>query len=106
MAVFQIITMDSWSLIMYNLVDGSGKLSFMPILFSVTLIIFGSYFLLNLVLAVIMSDIVKLLESEQENLRQEYERMQALIEFYNTNFSRDLQIRRPEARRLGMIGDQ
>lgn len=69
MAVFQIITMDSWSLIMYNLADGSGKTSFMPIFFSVTLIIFGSYFLLNLVLAVIMSDIVKLLESEQENLR-------------------------------------
>ena len=60
LAVFQIITMDSWTLIMYNLMDGSGNLDFMPIFFCVTLIIFGSYFLLNLVLAVIMQAFVNL----------------------------------------------
>ena len=71
LAVFQIITMDSWTLIMYNLVDGSGKLNFLPIIFGLILVIFGSYFTLNLLLAVIMQAFVKLQEQEFKELEEE-----------------------------------
>lgn len=78
--------MDSWTLIMYNLINGSGKLDFMPIIFCVTLIIFGSYFLLNLVLAVIMQAFVKLQEQEYNLLLEESKRIERLFEFHKSVF--------------------
>jgi len=50
--VFQIITMEGWSDIMYMIDDTSNSIltpAFFPLL-----IIIGSFFLLNLILAVIM----------------------------------------------------
>ena len=50
--VFQMISMDSWTLIMFNLMDGGQ--TWMAIIYSHIIIVFGSFFLLNLILAVIM----------------------------------------------------
>ena len=50
--MFQSITKDGWAYIMYNLIDsGQGP---MAIVFFSLLIVLGSFFLLNLVLAVVM----------------------------------------------------
>lgn len=53
LSVFQIITKDGWTLIMYNLMDASTpRISS----FYISLLIWvGSFFLLNLILAVIMN---------------------------------------------------
>lgn len=93
LSVFQIITMDSWTLIMYNLIDGSGELAFMPVFFCVTLIIFGSYFLLNLVLAVIMQAFVRLQEQEFKQLLEEHERLRKLYDFHKRAFASSKQHR-------------
>ena len=50
--IFQVITKEGWSEIMYMLDDTSG--SFMTAPFLILLVIIGSFFLLNLILAVIM----------------------------------------------------
>lgn len=57
-AVFQMISRDSWSVIMYNLMNGGQ--AWMAILYSHILIVFGSFFLLNLILAVIMQAFVNI----------------------------------------------
>ena len=51
-AVFQIITMDSWTTIMYNLAAHDSF--WIPSLFCTALVFLGSFFMLNLMLAVIM----------------------------------------------------
>jgi hypothetical protein len=58
LGVFQIITLDNWSLILYNQANGS----FMPILpyiFCVSLVLLGNYFMLNLMLAVVFESYCK-----------------------------------------------
>jgi hypothetical protein len=60
LAVFQIITFDNWTQIMYNLMDSSDYI--MAIVFCISLIIFGSFFLINLILAVIMQNFNKMKE--------------------------------------------
>lgn len=52
-AVFQIITLDNWTVIMFNLMN---KMSFpqLPAFFCILLVFLGSFFLLNLMLAVVM----------------------------------------------------
>jgi hypothetical protein len=50
--IFQMITLEGWTDIMYNLSDASQQ--WMAVLFCVLLIIVGSFFLLNVILAVIM----------------------------------------------------
>lgn len=52
-AVFQLITLDSWSVILYNLQDWNA-VNAVPALFCISLILLGSFFLLNLLLAVVM----------------------------------------------------
>ena len=72
-AVFQIITRDSWTTIMYNLMNGSQF--GMAIFFCTFLIIFGSFFLLNLVLAVIMQAFVNLQDKEASQDEQGLSRL-------------------------------
>jgi hypothetical protein len=50
--IFVMITLEGWSLVMYNLADSS--VSYMAYLFCMLLVIIGSFFLLNVILAVIM----------------------------------------------------
>ena len=49
--VFQMITLEGWTKIMYNLMD--SNISWMAVLFSVCLVVIGSFFLLNVILAVL-----------------------------------------------------
>jgi hypothetical protein len=51
--VFQLITLDSWSVILYNLQDWNA-INSVPAFFCISLILLGSFFLLNLLLAVVM----------------------------------------------------
>lgn len=50
--IFQVITMEGWVDIMYMVIDTSG--SFLTVPYFCFIIIIGSFFLLNLILAVIM----------------------------------------------------
>lgn len=75
LTIFQMITLEGWTTIMYNLSDASAP--WMAILFCVLLVIIGSFFLLNVVLAVIMDafdDVDK--NSQTEDAKKEKERKQ------------------------------
>ena len=63
-SVFQMISMDSWTLIMYNLMDGGQ--TWMAIIYSNFIIVFGSFFLLNLILAVIMQAFMNIYQENQQ----------------------------------------
>lgn len=63
-AVFQIITQDSWTVIMFNTMNGSQ--GWMAISYCIFLILFGSFFLLNLFLAIIYARFVNQSELEFE----------------------------------------
>jgi len=52
LTLFQVITLEGWTLVMYNLMD--ANLSPMVVFYFTLLVLFGSFFLLNLILAVIM----------------------------------------------------
>lgn len=45
------ITLEGWTKIMYNLMD--SNISWMAVIFSILLIMIGSFFLLNVILAVL-----------------------------------------------------
>lgn len=70
--IFVMITLEGWSLLMYNLMDAS--MSFMAIAYCVLLVVFGSFFLLNVILAVIMESFDRvdrsqwLIEEQKKNL--------------------------------------
>lgn len=72
MSVFRVITLEGWTNVMYNYLDSSGVLA--GIYFPIVVVI-GSFFLLNLFLAVIMqtftdqSNLQKLEELEKEKKR-------------------------------------
>lgn len=55
--IFVMITLEGWSGLMYNLSDAS--MSWMAILFCILLVVVGSFFLLNVILAVIMESFQK-----------------------------------------------
>lgn len=50
--VFQMVTLEGWSDIMYNLMDAS--VPYIAVIFCSLVVVIGSFFLLNVVLAVIM----------------------------------------------------
>jgi type II secretory pathway component PulF len=50
--IFQMITLEGWTDMLYNLSDASH--AWMAIVFCVLLVVVGSFFLLNVILAVIM----------------------------------------------------
>jgi hypothetical protein len=64
LGVIQMITCDSWTVIMFNFMDVDG-LAFASIYCS-TIIIFGSFFLVNLILAVIMESFVQIYQEQVE----------------------------------------
>lgn len=64
--IFQVLTKEGWSEIMYMLDDTSG--TFMTAPFLVFLVMIGSFFLLNLILAVIMRVFTQ--NNEIEKLKQ------------------------------------
>ena len=57
LAVFQIITNDNWTLIIYNLMNSEGMA--LPATFGVSLIFLGTWLLLNFMLAVIMGEYIE-----------------------------------------------
>lgn len=50
--IFVMITLEGWTTLMYNLSDAS--MSWMAVTFCILLVVIGSFFLLNVILAVIM----------------------------------------------------
>jgi hypothetical protein len=58
MAVFQIITLDNWSLIMYNLANGTFS-PLIPFAFCVMIVFLGNFFMLNLMLAVVFESYIE-----------------------------------------------
>lgn len=50
--IFQVITLEGWSTLMYNLSDASPR--WLAEIFCILLVLVGSFFLLNVILAVIM----------------------------------------------------
>jgi hypothetical protein len=81
-AVFQIITLDSWTVILYNLMN-QASLTQIPTLFCVSLVFLGAFFLLNLMLAVVM-------ESYMESESRETERQEAELKAEKTDLSERL----------------
>ena len=57
MAVFQIVTQDNWSMNLHNLISATEFI--FPVAFMFTINMMGSYFLMNLMLAVIMHEYIK-----------------------------------------------
>jgi hypothetical protein len=55
--IFVMITLEGWSGLMYNLSDAS--MSWMAVTFCILLVVVGSFFLLNVILAVIMESFDK-----------------------------------------------
>jgi len=51
-SIFTTLTLEGWSILMYNFMD--SEMEIIVILFFVFLVIFGSFFALNLVLATII----------------------------------------------------
>jgi hypothetical protein len=68
LAVFQMVTQDGWSLMMYSLIQSSEF--FLPVIFAITIIMLGSYFLMNLMLAVIMDEYIKSEQSYETELKE------------------------------------
>ena len=60
LSIFQMITLESWTLVMYNLMD--SNIVWMAIIFCVFLVIIGSFFLLNVILAV-LADALNLVDA-------------------------------------------
>ena len=69
LTIFQMITLEQWTLVMYNLMD--SNIWWMAVLFCVLLVLIGSFFLLNVILAVLAQalDNVKEMEQEQDRIR-------------------------------------
>lgn len=62
LVVFQIVTAEAWSSYMYSLMD--IELPFLAGFYTITLVMFGSYFLMNLILAVIIQAFINITKKE------------------------------------------
>lgn len=51
LTIFQMITLEQWTTVMYLLMD--ANIWWMAVLFCISLILIGSFFLLNVILAVL-----------------------------------------------------
>eukprot|EP00057_Strongylocentrotus_purpuratus_P015657 XP_011670131.1 PREDICTED: voltage dependent calcium channel L-type isoform X4 [Strongylocentrotus purpuratus] len=71
LTVFQCITMEGWTDIMYDINDGAGP--WWPFLYFVSLIIIGSFFVLNLVLGVLSGEFSK--EREKAKARGAFQKL-------------------------------
>ena len=63
------ITLEGWTKIMYNMMD--SNIAWMAIAFSILLIVFGSFFLLNVTLAVLAEALTKVDEIEQRQRQKQ-----------------------------------
>jgi hypothetical protein len=75
LAVFQIITLDNWQTIMYNL-QKTVTAPFLPAVFCLILIFMGAFFLLNLMLAVVMDSYLTNEIEEQRKLGDKFDEEQ------------------------------
>lgn len=66
LTIFQMITLEGWTIVMYNLMD--SNIWWMGVIFCVCLVIIGSFFLLNVILAV-LADALNMVD--QVNTRQD-----------------------------------
>lgn len=81
MGIFRVITLESWTYVMYNYMDASG---IMAALYFPFLVVLGGFFLLNLFLAVIMESFEEMssrpvMDAEQELLIESMETEQGDI---------------------------
>lgn len=89
-AIFQMITLEGWTTIMYNI--GDATQTWMAIMFCILLVIVGSFFLLNVVLAVIMDafdDVDKNHAIEEERQEKETIALKELYEIKDTESEDD-----------------
>lgn len=77
--VFQIITLDNWSLIMYNLANGCF-IPLLPFLYCVLLVFLGNYFMLNLMLAVVLESYLKSEIETDTAIKAELKKKQDIID--------------------------
>ena len=68
LTIFQMITLEGWTGMMYNLQD--AMIPFVPAIYFCFLVVLGSFFLLNLILAVIM-DSFEEIDSEKRKTKEE-----------------------------------
>ena len=61
--IFQMITLEGWTIVMYNLMD--SNIWWMAVLFCVFLVIIGSFFLLNVILAVLADALEEVKDTER-----------------------------------------
>ena len=67
LSVFQIVTNDNWALTMYNLMNTDIIAAVSPLYFCF-LVVFGSFFLLNIILAVILDSFIRVQQEDMERL--------------------------------------
>ena len=73
LTIFQMITLEGWTIVMYNLMD--SNIWWMGVIFSVFLVVIGSFLLLNVILAV-LADALTMVEEVQE--RQDQARLRSI----------------------------
>jgi hypothetical protein len=81
------ITLEGWTDIMYNLIDSSQ--GWMAILFCVLLVVVGSFFLLNVILAVIMDAFDDIDKNSLINDSRKRKEIRELKQQYGFNDSED-----------------
>lgn len=59
LTIFQMVTLEQWTTVMYLLMD--SNIWWMGVIFAVSLVIIGSFFLLNVILAV-LADALNMVE--------------------------------------------
>ena len=73
LSIFQMITLEGWTIVMYNLMD--SNIAWMAVLFCVLLVIMGSFFLLNVILAVLADALNRV---EKVNAQQDLKRLKKI----------------------------
>jgi len=73
LTIFQVITLEGWVSIMYNLQDAVSTWG--AALYFVALVMIGSFFLLNMILAVIMNEFQKVDDNQKRERALEEQRI-------------------------------
>ena len=75
---FVAVTLEDWTLLMYNYQESNSK--YLTAIFFIILVIFGSFFSINLVLAEIMNSVTTLKEEERIKAGLEERRLKKLAQ--------------------------
>lgn len=75
-AIIQMVTLEGWSTIMYLLADSSQ--SWLAYFFCILIVVIGSFFLLNVILAVLSEEIEK--DKEDEKAKLEMKKYEEFID--------------------------